>query len=310
MGESIVSYPLDEIDFSKSFNADDFKCRCSSIHAMMADSRENPAITEKQTIVLSQLEAKPSLTEPQKKEMARLQVLKANAGKIILGQTCITYLLEEYAWRTQGMVRVTKELVDVPQMQKGTIVEPESLLLLSQYDEVEYKANCDENGERKRVCNDYLSGEVDAYVGSSIIGAEKIPDIKSSWDYPTFLCKIKEKITPANDFQVKGYLDISGAPEGFIGNCLVCADEGTITEIKMKLLRKTRDAATEESPIFKKRWEIIERSMRFNHMPVYQRVHKKPVEPFSSIQRQQVYDRVKICREWLNNFHEEYSKID
>lgn len=285
-------------DFSK------FKCRCSSIGAMMADSAENPKITEKQTETLKQLEAKEVLTDKQKDEMARLQVLKENGTKIILGGTCITYLLEEYAWRTEGMVRVTKELIDVPQMQKGTIVEPQSVLLLSQYDGVEYKANRSENDERERVYNDYLSGEVDAYVGESIIGAEKIPDIKSSWDYPTFLCKTMEKVTLMNDWQVKGYMDITGAPEGFIANCLVDADEMTQSDIKRKLLWKTPDAATEESPKFKKRWEIIKRSMNFSHIPVYLRVHKKQIEPMNDFQRQQVYDRVKICREWLSIFHE------
>lgn len=293
----------------QQINFDDFKCRCSSIGNMLAESSENPCITEKQTETLKFLESKPSLTENQQKEMARLLVLKSNVGKIILGATCITYLLEEYAWRTEGMVRVTKELIDVPQMQKGTIVEPQSLLLLSQYDGVEYKANRAENGERERIYNDYLSGEVDAYVGEAIMGAKKIPDIKSAWDYPTYLCKIKDKVTSLNDWQVKGYLDISGAPEGFIANCLVDADEGTLFETKMKLLRKTPQAVTEESPIFLKRWEIIERSMKFSHMPVYKRVHKKPVECMTDFQRQQVYDRVKICREWLNNFHEEYIKI-
>ena len=178
---------------SKDIDWSDFKCRCSQISLMMADSRDNPTITEKQELALNDLQAKAGLSDKQKAELDRLLVLKANSGKAILGTACITYLLEEYAWRTEGMVRVTKELTDVPQMQKGTIVEPQSLLLLSQYDGVEYRANIDCNGERKRIYNDYLSGEVDAYVGDEIMGASKIPDVKSTWDYPTFLCKIKCK---------------------------------------------------------------------------------------------------------------------
>src|SRR5438876_71801 len=121
-------------------NWDLFKCRCSAISAMLANSSSNPCITEKQTETLRQYETKSKLTDNQKEEMARLLVLKDNTGKIILGDTCIAYLLEEYAWKTEGMVKVTKELIDVPQMQKGTIVEPQSILLLSQYDNEEYKA--------------------------------------------------------------------------------------------------------------------------------------------------------------------------
>lgn len=291
-------------------NFDYFKCRCSKINAMLSNSRDNPVLTQKQSETLAMLEKKATLTDNQKDEMARLNILKENSGKIILGDTCISYLLEEYSWRTEGMVRVTKELLDIPQMQKGTIVEPQSLLLLSQYDGEEYKPNINENGERERISNEYLTGEVDAYVGDSIMTAKKIPDVKSIWDYPTFLCKIKEKVSADYDWQVKGYLDITGAGDGFIANCLVDADDGTIEEIKWKLLRKTREAATEESPIFKKRWEIIRRSMNFSHMQVYKRVNKKPIQPMNDFQRQQVYDRVKICRNWLNKFHEERQIIN
>lgn len=291
-------------------NWDLFKCRCSAISSMLANSSSNPCITEIQSELLKHLEAKQTPTDKQKQEMARLLVLKENSGKVILGDTCISYLLEEYAWKTEGMVKVTKELIDVPQMQKGTIVEPQSILLLSQYDEQEYKANVLEDGERERIYNDYLSGEVDAYIGDAIIGAKNITDVKSAWDYPTFLCKTQEKVSSANDWQVKGYLDISGAPEGFIANCLVDADETTILDVKYKLLRKTPQAVTDESPIFLKRWEIIERSMNFSHMPVYKRVHKKPVEPMNDFQRQQVYDRVKICREWLWKFDEAIEQLN
>lgn len=291
-------------------NWDLFKCRCSAISAMLANSSSNPCITEIQSELLKQLEAKPKPTDKQKEEMARLIVLKKNTGKVVLGDTCISYLLEEYAWKTEGMVKVTKELIDVPQMQKGTIVEPQSILLLSQYDEIQYTANVLEDGERERVYNDYLSGEVDAYVGEAIMGAKNITDVKSAWDYPTFLCKTQEKVPPANDWQVKGYLDISGAPEGFIANCLVDADEGTLYDTRMKLLRKTKEAATEESPAFLKKWAIIERSMNFSHIPVYKRVNKKPIEPMNDFQRQQVYDRVKFCREWLWKFDETFEQVN
>lgn len=290
-------------------NFDLFKCRCSAISAMLATSASTPCITEKQTETLRKLEAKETLTASQAEEMARLLTLKSNVGKVALGDTCISYLMEEYAWKTQGMVRVTKELMDIPQMQKGATVEPQSLALLSQFDEVEYKANMLPNGERERVSNDYIIGEVDAYVGEAIIGANKIPDIKSVWDYPTFLCKIQEKVSVANDWQIKGYMDITGAPEGFIANCLVDADEQTIDDIKWRLLKKTREAATEESPIFKKRWELIKNSLKFSHMPVYQRVSKRYIKPMTEFQRNQLYDRVKVCREWLWKFHEQYTNV-
>lgn len=286
-----------------------FKCRCSSIHMILANSQSNPILSEKMAKELSDLEAKPDLTEKNKERLAELLVRKENGGKIVLSDTAISYLMEEYAWRTQQMVRVTKELMDVPQMQKGTLVEPVSLKLLSLVDGVEYKPNRDENGKRERVQNDYLSGEVDAYIGESIMTATKIPDIKSVWDYPTFLCKIHEPITKANDLQVKGYLDITGATEGEIANCLVNTPEHIISGQKFKLLSKL-NVATEESPEFKEKWEIIERSMYFDKIPVHQRVFKRPIEPMTEEQKTNLYDRVKICRDWLFSFDETFSILN
>ena len=290
-------------------NWDDFKVRCSAISMVLAESSENPSLTEKQSIRLSELEGKDTLTDKMKVEMAELLVKKENSTKVILSDTCIGYLMTEYAWRTQGMVSITRELMDIPQMQKGTIVEPESLALLSLVDGVYYLPNEDENGNRERIYNEYLSGEVDAYCGESIMGAECIPDIKSIFDYPTFLSKIHEPLTKANDLQIKGYLEISGSPKGFVANCLVDSDEGTINFMKMKLLSKMR-VATEEDPKFKERWQILERSMKFNHMEPKKRVFKKNVEPMNDFLRQKLYDQVKKCREWLNNFHENYKLLN
>lgn len=293
----------DKYEFSK------FKVRCSAISSVLANSRSNPCLTEKQTARLSELEGKETLTDKMKEEMADLLVKKENGNKVILSDTCIAYLMTEYAWITEGMVSVTRELLDIPQMQKGTIVEPQSLALLSIVDGTYYLPNEDKEGNRERIFNEYLSGEVDAYEGESIMRANCIPDVKSIYDYPTFLCKIQDAILPANDWQVKGYMDISGAPRGFIANCLVDTDEGTIEGLKYRLLSKLR-CATDEDPKFKEKWSLIERSMKFSHIPPHKRVFKKNVEPVSDFQRSQLYDRVKVCREWLAQFHEQYQKLN
>lgn len=290
-------------------NFDDFKVRSSAISIVLSNSRSNPVLTEKQAVRLAELEKKDTLTDKMKEEIAELLVKKDNSTKVILSDTCVSYLMTEYAWRTEGMVSVTKELMDIPQLQKGILVEADSLILLSKVDGVLYTPNINENDERERVYNEFLSGEVDAYVGKSIIGATCIPDIKSIWDYPTFLCKIHEPLTVANDWQIKGYMDIAGCTDGFVANCLVNTPENLIESLKFKLLKKL-DVATEESPLFKHKWGIIERSLRFDHIPEHKRVFKKKVEPMSEIQKQQLYDRVKVCREWLNQFHETYQQLN
>lgn len=290
-------------------NFDDFKVRCSSISTVLSNSRSNPILTDKQVIRLKELEGKDTLTPHMTAELAELIIKKDNGSKVILSDTCISYLMSEYAWRTEGMVSITRELIDIPQMQKGSIVEAESLALLSLVDGVYYFPNEDEFGHRERVYNDYLSGEVDAYEGEAIMGANTIVDAKSIFDYPNFLCKIQEPLTIANDWQVKGYLKITGAPKGFIANCLVDTDPGTIESIKFRLLNKMR-CATDEDPKIKEKWEILERSMKFNHIPHHKRVFKKNVEPMTADQEQKLYDRVKICRQWLFEFDSMYQSLN
>lgn len=275
----------------------------------MSDSRSNPILTEKQEIELRDLESRESLTDKMKEKLSELLIKKENSKKVILSDTYISYLMEEYSWKTEGMVRVSKELMDIPQLQKGTIVEPLSLRLLSLVDGVEYEPNKDENGHRIRLYNDYLSGEIDAFQGNSIYEIERLPDIKSIFDYPTFLCKIHEPLTKANDLQVKGYMDITGSPEGFIANCLVDIDHDTLEKLRWRLLGKL-PVATFESPEFVAKWKIIEHSLNFTQIPVHKRVFKKEVEPMTEFEKQKLYDRVKIGREWLWNFHETFSNIN
>lgn len=288
---------------------DQFKVRCSAIGQVLANSQSNPILTEKQAVELKDLDAKDVLTDKQKERRAELVVKKGNGSKVILGDTCIAYLLTEYAWEVHKMVSVTRELMDIPQMQKGVLVEADSLILLSVVDGVIYKPNVNDAGERERIYNEYLSGEVDAYVGEQIMGAEVIPDIKSNWDLPTFLRKIETKITNDNDWQIKGYMNISGAPKGFIANCLISTPEETLEGLKWKLLNKMH-VATEEAPEFKSAWEVLKRSMNFEHIPAQQRVFKQHVQPMNDFERTRLYDRVKVCREWLNNFHHRYIQLN
>lgn len=294
-----------------TFNAQDFKCRCSAIHAIMANSRDNPVLTEKQAEELKTLENKVVLTETMKERMAELIVRRENGKKIILSDTCTDVLIEWHSWMYEGMLCLTREVLDIPQMQKGTVVEPESLKLLSEVDEKEYVANLLPDGSRQRVFNDYLSGEVDAYYGKSIMEAEIVPDIKSIFDHPTLYKKIEDKISLANDWQIKGYGDITGAKELFEANCLVDTPEYLIYDYYRMLLKKmSAVAVTEESPEFVEKWAILERSMKFSHIPAHRRVVKKKVEPMTKIQQQMVYDRVKVCRDWLFNFHSTYCNLN
>jgi hypothetical protein len=286
-----------------AYNWNDFRCRCSSIDKAFAKSRSNPVLTENQIKELSDLEARTTLTTKQAEKLAELLVKKENGTKIILSDTFIEYLMEHYAWVTTGKKPVSKELMYVQFLEKGKDVEKQSISLLSEIEGIDYVKN------EERVYNDFLSGEPDVFIGENVMAATKISDTKSCWDYPGFLKMINQTVSNSRDKQVKGYMDITGAQEGEIACCLVNTPQKLVKDFYDALLRKM-DVISDESPEFKSEWAVIERSMYFDDIPKHQRVWKQPIEPFSDFERNYLYDRVKIAREWLFTFDEMYQQLN
>ena len=108
---------------------------------------------------------------------------------------------------------------------------------------------------------------------------------------------------------MQGYMDISGAGRGNIVNALINMSPTEIEEMRWKVARKL-GAATPESPEVLEVWPIWYRSMVFDHMPIHKRIHKIPIQPFTDFHRQKLYDKVKICRQWLSDFHPRYQKMN
>lgn len=292
---------------SKEINFDDFKVRCSAISKVLSNSRSNPQLTEKQAETLAKyratLEIGNTLTEKQQADMVLLIEKEENGSKVILSDTCIEYLMTEYAWRTEGMISINKEAMDLVAMKKGKEVEAMSGKLLGLIDGVEYKT------DKQRIYNEFLSGEIDFYCGIHVYLAERIVDNKASWDYPIFLKKIHTGLETGQKEQVQGYGDITGAQELYIANTLVDTPDEIIEEMKYRLAKKM-GCVTTEDPEFLKEWATWEKSMKFTHIPIHKRAHKIKIEPFTGFEREKLYDRVKVCREWLNNFHESYQKLN
>jgi hypothetical protein len=282
-----------------------FKVRCSAIGDVLSENKSNPPMTESQDRTLAKyrktLDAGKRLTLNQADEMAYLETKEKNTKKLILSESCIKYLMTEYAWITEGMIPVGREQLNLVAARKGNITELEGILLLSKVDQIQYKIH------KTRIYNEYLSGEIDAYSGEEVMKAICIVDNKASYDYPTYLCKIHSKVENDHKNQVKGYIDITGARVGYVSNTLVNCPQELIEEARWSLTRKM-NAATPESPEVMEVWPTWERSMIFDRISYHKRVHKVKIEPFTDHERKRLYDKVKVCREWLNSFHEEFQK--
>ncbi len=210
-----------------------FKCRCSVITKMMANKQGFAPLSDIQVTRLAELrkrndgEGKP-LTEPMKLELAELLVKESNKDKIILSDSCIEYLMEVYSWETQGMIAVSKESLETLGMKKGKMQELQSGVLLGFVDDVVYKTH------KERISNEFLTGEIDFYLGNDIYTATNITDAKNAFDYPTFLKKINNGLENGQQDQIRGYGDISGAKDLFIAYTLVDTPDEIMEEMKWK----------------------------------------------------------------------------
>jgi hypothetical protein len=243
------------------------------------------------------------MTEAMKVEYAGLIEKRDRPPTVELSDGCVEYLMEVYSWERFGMIPVTKEAMEVAQLEKGKRVEDDCIELLKVVDGGDYKVF------KERISNDYLSGIIDIYVGNNIFEATNVTDIKAAFDHPSFLKKINNGLANGQREQVAGYCDITGATEGWIANCLVDNTPEDILDMKWKVSKKM-GAITIESPDFLQEWEKWERSMIFSHIPPNQRVFKIPVELFTDFERNAIYDRVKYCREWLWKFDETYQNLN
>ncbi len=280
-----------------------FRCRCSAITQMLSEKQGNATLTENQVQELKDLEGKPSRTVKQAERITELVLKQEKSKEIVLSDTCIAYLMEHYAWVTKKKVSVSKEM-DIDYMKKGKIQEPEGIALLSIVDGEEYSKY-----EGERISNEFLTGLPDIFKGIEVMKAKKITDLKCSWDYPCFLKKINTPVDAANKGQIQGYMDITGASEGEVADVLVDMPETIINDYRRRLMY-SMNVATDEAPEYIAACKEMERSMYFGDIPRHQRVFKKKVVPFTEFEKQRVYDKVKICRVWLNSFYEMYSKLN
>lgn len=294
-------------------NWQSWKCRCSSISKILTNGKGSEPVTEKQWETIRETEKKienGTATEKQKLEYARLLQKDENSKQVVLGDTAVAYLLEAYAWETEKMCSITKEM-DVEYFERGRKTEPESIQLLSEVDKTEYLKNED------RFENEFLSGIPDVVrveigmepPGVEVAYATAIRDIKSCKDYPTFLYKIHKGLDPGNREQLQGYGDILECGDLGVAFTLPTMPESIREGYKYRLAQKM-DEVTTESPKFLKAWAELERSMIFDHMPASKRVYKIPVEPFTKSEKEAVYERVKHCREWLFNFDSMFKKLN
>jgi len=185
---------------------ENYKFRCSSLGHIMTCLPE--PITPEQLKELAGLKKEKEEAEKAKKRFFKYQqeaidkLEKLANGKDELPTGCITHL--EDIFRSQFWGR--KRLVYNKYLEKGNIVEEDSLDLISKLDGVPYWKNT------QQFENDYIQGSPDN------IHDGTVRDTKSNFDLDTF---DKADMTKLYEYQVKGYMWLTGYSKGELCYCLV-----------------------------------------------------------------------------------------
>jgi len=257
-----------------------FYARPSKIGAIMTEAR-GATITEKQLAELEGLLSKVKLTEKQAEK--RDQLIAKRDAKPELSKTAKTVVEEQLLKDVFGINREfwSKET------DKGNECEQDSIDLLKK---VGGLFGIEKNETTFK--NDFLRGTPD------VLGDEPVIDVKTPWSGSTFPWFAQELPDKAYEWQLRGYMALTGRKVGYVAYCLTNATEDIIQdEIRRtcwreKIIEPTDEQVDEiENRV---RWQ-----MEFDHVPDALRVKLFKVEHDEKAE-QAIRDRVELCREYYN----------
>ena len=143
-------------------------------------------------------------------------MVKSRSKTDSLSETTKTYLQEVWIEAVYGR----RKPIITPAMQKGTIVESDSLSLVQQVSGVTYFKN------QKEIANDFVIGTPDVIDQPG----QAIRDVKSSWDIWTFAKVTAESARSDYYWQIASYCWMSNLRKGSLIYALVNTPEMLITD--------------------------------------------------------------------------------
>jgi hypothetical protein len=190
-----------------------------------------------------------------------------------------------------------KKDIENKYIQKGLMCEDDSITLYSRVTKKIFFKN------EETLENDFLIGTPDLYTGTTINKAETVIDIKTSWDIYTFF---QNKVKPVDKnyfYQLQCYMALTGATSSKLAYCLIDTPYVLINQEKERLLYKM-GVTTRENAEYLEACERIEMASIFGDVPQKERVIQFTVNREQAV-IDKIYERVKICREWYNQFAEQ-----
>ena len=243
------------------------------------------------------------LTDHQTLKLKNLEEKVVNSKRTdILGKGCTTSLIDIYSKQKYGKRKISGYEESVLSIANGTISEGNSLKMLSEFDNIDYKTH------KETISNRYIKGIIDGYIGKSIKKCDKIIEVKTCNSLQSLLNNTQESVKAQYYWQIMGYMFITGATEGEICHCLVSYPKELIQSAKDRYLYKIRPLSLSSEYISEQLYKI-ENDMTFDEIPVNERIVRTTVRR-NDEHIAMIKQKVKYCREWLNNFDKLHQNIN
>jgi hypothetical protein len=146
----------------------------------------------------------------------------------------------------------------------------------------------------------------DLYIGDTIKAAERIIDIKSSWDIYTFFRTISKPLNKTYYWQMQGYMALTGAKSATLAYCLINTPEVLINDEKRRMMYKM-GVATEVNELYLEACKLIDLNMSYEDVPLKNRLLEYEIER-NDEDIDMMYKKISIARTFLQELDEKLSK--
>jgi len=200
----------------------------------------------------------------------------------------ITYADEWHLEQKYGR----RQIFVTDQVQKGIMVEEQSITLLTDHTNVLYRKN------KENLYNEWLTGTPD------IVNDDFVVDIKSAWDFWSFHKAegvfTKSGLLTDYGWQLMGYMMLTGKKKAMLAYCLV----NTPTEMVMSMEYSARwkFQGLDENPDYDKYCEELRKLHTFDDMPKEERVRLWNLA-YDEERIQQLKSRVELVRKYLKEVY-------
>lgn len=233
------------------------------------------------------------LTMKMEEELSYLLDKKEGSLKPKLSESCKNYLRSLYLSSRYGnRYSFLSSNEGVNQMVRGIKQEDWAVKMLSEFRGKKYFRN------KKRLTNEYLIGSADIFDHKDISKATRVVEIKTKGTIVDFNKMIGVDLSESHKLQVQGYLSLSGKELGEVAYCLVPPLEILIEEQKELFYNLDKN---KDNPNVDSRWAEIENNIRFNDIPLNEKIISYKVERDNKL-IDEINQRVEICREWILEF--------